>query len=149
MATFRATLQATCQDDATLHALLGDRWYIANDLPRGGMTPNDAPRAANGVTFLPFGVIRVRSASTVAPLVTGMAGSVEMFVYQDRGYDTIDAAINRLTSRDLFHRANLDPDDRAGVYMQVAFISDPMPDPDMDNAPMQFIRFQTSEIRTL
>lgn len=147
MAKLRNLLKSTCESDAALADLLTGGWFIADDLPQGGMTPDDAPRSTNGVTILPFGVIRLRASNMVVPLISGEAGSVEMYLYQDRGFDVIEQAITRLASRDLFHRVNLYPDNRAGVYMQVAFISDPLPDPDMGHAPMQFIRFALSQIR--
>lgn len=145
MATLRETLKTTCANDAALSASFANHWFIADTMPKGGVTLDDAPKASNGVTLLPFGVIRLKASNMVAPTISGENGAVEMYLYQYRGFDVIEPGVKRLLA--LFHRTNLYPDDRSAVYLQATYTSDPLPDPDMDYAAMQFVRFSVSQIR--
>ena len=117
MTTLREAFKAALTSDAELAAILTGGIFDVDDLGRQGLTPKNAPRAADGVTLLPVAVIRW---STSAPYMLRNAERrfVQVWFYDDRGAATIDRAQRRV--KGLLHRARLGP--TAGDALGLNFV---------------------------
>lgn len=93
--SFRALLEA----DSTFADPLTGGIYDASELPEEGLTPTEAPGAWDAYGVLkPCAVIRWRGSVPVDayPENGSERRTVEVYVYQQDGIDTVDAAISRL-----------------------------------------------------
>lgn len=85
--------------DPTLMSTLTGGVYMVAELPPTGISP-DYPRTIledDGVRVKPFGVLVFRGGVPLAPVGLGAEQvALEVWLYQQQGYDAIDAAIERL-----------------------------------------------------
>lgn len=114
MATLRETLKTYLNADTALKALLTGGVLDADDLPKGAASIRDVPHVGGQVT--PFAVIRWGGVSPKEITVSTRTErrSVEIYLYQHRGYGTIESAKRRLKA--LLHRKALPATD-AGIAM--------------------------------
>lgn len=149
MATLRDAFKTILTDDATLTALLTGGIKDASNEPKGGFGLKDLAKELDGVRIQPFALIRWRDSVLLQPdmdVLSPEKESVEIYVYQDKGFATIESAVNRL--KVLLHRQLISADDREFAYCHFEFVSGEVPAEEYDNASMKFIRFNLSEIRS-
>ena len=112
MATLRENLKAFLNADTSLIALLTGGVLDTTELPEGASSINDVPN--DGLKIIPFAMLRWRSTSEKEiPGVTERR-SVEIYLYQHRGYATIERAKRRIKT--VLNRKQL-PSDDADIAM--------------------------------
>lgn len=146
MATLREAVVTRMTSDGTLTALLTGSIFNAEDFSFDGGGADEIPRAANGVDVLPFAIVRFKASNHYGPLlVQGELQSVEIYVYDNVGYVTIDAAISRIKA--LFHFTEVSANDRQLAFFLTTHISGEMDAPEFGGIPCQFIRFSNTQVR--
>lgn len=145
MPSFKDSLKTILTGSGGLTALLTGGVLDAQDLPRDGGGANDIPRQLSGL-INPFAIIRFREANrTSADVLNAALESVEVYVYEDTGYNTIDAALALIFS--LLNAVILYPTDRAIASLQWVHTSTEMIADEYGYAPMKMMRFQTTTVR--
>ena len=142
MAGLRQVFRTTLENDASLGALLTGGIFDAEELDYTGESASSAPREADGVTLKPHAVIRWGSGSPSgnAYKVAGELETVEVYVYQDTGYDVIERAILRM--RTVLGDQYLAADDRALAHVSKQPFKGPQTvDDALEMAACQFVRF--------
>jgi hypothetical protein len=114
MATLRTALLTHLQNDTTLAAWLTGGLFAAEVLPPDGGGAGSLPYAADGVSVKPFGIVRWRSATPKEIQRLTERRTVEIYLYQERGYTIIDPAKRRIKA--LMDGQMLAADD-AGIAM--------------------------------
>lgn len=146
MATLRAAVKSTLSGDSTLATLLPGGVYDTEDFTFDEGGANEVPRKANGVEVNPFAYVRFREADPYGPyLVQGEMQSIEIYVYDNYGYATLESAISRIKA--LLHFQEVSADDRQLAFLVTAHISGELNAPELGNIPCQFIRFRNTQIR--
>ena len=88
--------------DATLMAILTGKVWTAGEVGLEGITRETAPTAFSGGYLLPCALVRQRGRIPTTDVVdyieqvTSAIQIVEVWLYEDRGYTSIDAAAARL-----------------------------------------------------
>lgn len=146
MTTLREVFINTLEADTALMALLTGGVTDAADSDIDGGGAADAPRAADGVTLLPHAKVRWRTANTLpVPRQLGaLRQTVEVYLYQDRGYDVIDAAALRL--RDLLHDQYLTGASTKLNHVLFVTASGEIPAPEYLDKPSRFVRFSITYV---
>lgn len=143
MATLRQAFKSALTNDATLTALLtGGILDSSVDLDYTGEGASQAPREADEITLKPHAVIHWggRSPNGAARKVRGKLETVEVYVYQDTGFDVIESAILRMCS--LLEDQYLSVTDRALAHItEQSFTSGELPAEELGNAACKFVRF--------
>ena len=146
MATLAEAIPTLLNADATLSALLTGGVHNAADFSFDGGGADEIPRQANGVLVDPFAIVRFKSSDPKGPyLIGGELQSIEIYVYDDSGYVTIESAITRIKA--LLHNTEVSADDRALVFLIFGHTSGEMNAEEFGNIPCQFIRFMSTQIR--
>lgn len=142
MATFRQAFKTVLTSDVTISALLTGGIFQSNELDYTGEGASQAPRDTDGVTLKPHAVIHFgeRSPRGDARKVRGKLETVEVYVYQDTGFDVIESAILRMCS--LLEDKYLSTTDRALAHItEESFTSGELPAEELGNAACKFVRF--------
>lgn len=111
--TIRDDLRQTLEADGTLTALLTGGIYDASELPQDGLTMRIAQTDANG-RLLPCAVIRFRDMTETEIVGYSRRRFFEIYAYQQRGMDAVDAALARC--RALLHPHKQFTTDGGQVY---------------------------------
>ena len=139
--TIRAHLRATLEGDATLTGILTGGIYDASELPQDGLTVSAVPGAFDSLDrVLPCAVIRFREMSETAISGHSRRRFAEIYVYQHRGMDLVDAALARC--RALLHPHKQFTTDGGQVYYTtwVDSVGDLVAD-ELDGAAMSRSRY--------
>lgn len=96
MADLRTATRNLLVADTDLMAILTGGVFDARQLPQNGMTVDNLPHAANGITVLPFIVIRFRNSTGKEIIRKTERRFCEFFIYEHRGYQNIEQAKRRL-----------------------------------------------------
>lgn len=142
MATLHNAFKAVLTSDSTLMALLTGGIFDAAVLDYTGEGASQAPRQSDGVTLKPHAVIRwgAGTPNGSSYKVAGEVESVEVYVYQDTGYDVIESAILRM--RTLLGDRYLTTDDRALAHvLKTPFKGPQITEEALGMAACQFDRF--------
>lgn len=142
MAVLRDVLRTTLENDAALALILTGGIYDASEMGYDGGGSSNAPRQTNGVDIQPHCVIRF-GAST-PELIRGLRPeqqSVEFHLYQQVGYDKIDAARARIKA--LLDDKQLAADDTAFCYCWQIFISPDLTADELSGASHRLVRYMT------
>lgn len=148
MATLRNVIRTTLEGNAGLTALLTGGIYDASELPREGLTPTNTAAAfdANG-RLKPTAILRWRGA---APTETEPIGEerrfVEIYVYQDQGYEVIDSAIALI--KPLLHRQEFSADGLRFVSLRWAGDLGEMVADELQSASMNRSRYEVVVLRS-
>lgn len=146
MADLRAIVKTALSGDGALAALLTGGFLDASDLSRDGGGINEAPKESDNVRIKPFCITRWRESNELLPDALSPEGeTIEIYVYGDKGYDTIDPALTRIFR--VLHKFNPVPDDRDFAHFWRTHISGEMLAEEYAYAPMRFIRFRITTIR--
>ena len=146
MPTLREALVTLLTADATLSALLTGGVFNAEDFSFDGGGANEVPYAVNGVHILPFAIVRFGDSDQFGYRpVRGRIQSVEVYVYDNVGYATIDSAIGRVDA--LLDQVRVTADDRQLASFEYAHESREMDAPEIAGASCRFIRFMNTFIR--
>lgn len=146
MAVFREVLKTTLTSDAALMLILTGGVQDASTQPQDGGGASSLPTESNGVTVKPFASIRFGSSRMAGvQKINAQAGSVELYFYQDTGYDKIEQAITRALA--LLNDQYLSADDRALAHLSQPFISGDTMAEELGNLPCRFLRFAVTDIR--
>ncbi len=138
--SLQTDLIAILTGDATLSALLTGGWFDAESLPRQGMSMSLAPKMADGVSIAPFGVIRRRGMTDEGIRdLNAERGSVEFYLYADRGYAVIERAITRL--KGLLNEKIFVSSDVSLAFLRFTFVSGELMADELAYAPFKFVRF--------
>lgn len=150
MATIEAVLKSTLAGDATLAAILTGGVKNASDdgFDEGGS--NAVPRDSDGVTVLPFAVIRWQASTRTGEVdaIRGETGMVEIYVYDDTGYVQIELALSRIIV--LVDMKELSGDNRQLAYFKYIFLSGELPKEatkELGGIAGKFIRFSVTQVR--
>lgn len=139
MAVLRDVLRTTLAGDATLAALLTGSVLDVSTMPPDQGGAGDAPRAANGV-IKPHARVKMIGGPAMEPWrLSPKLTSVEIYVYQAKGYATIDAAIARIG--EMLHDRYLNADDFALAHLIHAYFSPDLVADELGGAAMRFTRF--------
>lgn len=114
MATLREAVKALLAGDGALAALLTGGVLDADALPMDGGGVGSLPLAADGMSVRPFAVLRWRGANPREIVAVTERRTLEVYVYQERGYGVIEQAKRRIKS--LLIRQRVSADD-AGIAM--------------------------------
>lgn len=113
MTSLRATIVATLNGDATLLTSLPGGVFDSGQLPRDGLTVDNAPYDSNGI-LKGCAVVRLRAGN---PIGYGPHNAerrfAEVYVYHPYDYTVIDAAIRRIKA--LLQRVNFGITDNEGL----------------------------------
>lgn len=146
MANLRATIKARAAANATVLSLATGGVHDSDSIDQldgGGM--DFAPKESDGVRIAPHVIVRFKDATQITPYeLPAMARAVEMYVYDNHGYDTIDQIVKALITE--FHDEYLTADDRSFAHMQWIFTGAEMPAEEYGMAPSKFIRFNINEV---
>lgn len=143
MATLRAAFKARLVADTALMTLLTGGITDAADTDPDGGSASEAPRETDGIRLKPHAKIRWRAANTFAPQTLGpLRQTVEIYIYQDRGYATIEAAAKRLKA--LLHDTYMSADDAKLNHIVLTTISGELPAPEYGDAPLKIVRFSVT-----
>ncbi len=146
MATLADAVKALLNADATLSDLLTGGVFNASDFTFDGGGADEIPRQANGVLVDPFAIIRFKSIDPKGPyLIGGELQSIEIYIYDNVGYTTIEASISRIKT--LLHNTYIDADDRSLVFLILGHISGEGNAEEFGNIPFKFIRFMNTQVR--
>lgn len=146
MATLAEAVTTLLNGDATLSALLTGGVFNAESFSFDGGGADEAPYESNGILIQPFAVVRFREADVVNPVKVGAEmQSVEVYIYDNVGYDTIESALSQIKS--LLNFIDVVADDRSLAYFQCTHISSEIDAPELGNVPCKFIRFTNLQIR--
>lgn len=136
----RDAVRKHLEDDTDLGNLLTGGIFDASELPQNGMSVEKVPRNANGVDALPFAVIRFGEEPRFGPFPIGASrGDIEVYVYQNRGYDVIDQAISRINA--LLDDVHILTADTNLAHTYRSMPSGDLTDEELGNLPLKFIRF--------
>lgn len=145
MVTLRAALMAHLSSDSRLTALLTGGILDADALPMDGGGAGSLPLAADGVSVKPFAVVRWRgSAPKEIPWATERR-TVEIYVYQERGYDIIEQAKRRIKA--LLIRQMVKADDAAICMFHWVQDTGEFPAPELGNLACEMSRFVVDYVR--
>jgi len=141
VATLREKVKNILEADTTLMSMLSGGVFDAADFDRDGMSRDDVPTDADDMTILPFATIRYRGMNDYGPRkIDAERGSVEVYIYQDVGYGTIEAAAQRVKT--LLNRKYIwDASDYSMGHLVFSHVSGEIPDEGLGNAPCKFVRF--------
>lgn len=149
MAVLRDVLLTTLSADATLAALLTGGVLDVSTMPQDQGGAGSAPRESDGITIMPHARVRFISATPIRPArlwrLSPKLHGVEVYLYQPRGYDSIDAAMRRLET--LLHDTYLDADDTRLAHFEFAFESTDLTAEELEGAAMRFCRFTITLVR--
>lgn len=148
MAPLRATLTTRLTGDATLMALLPGGVLDPSVLPQDGGGAGSVPREADGVRIRPFAILRSGTDSSYQGedrLLSAGSEFWEVYLYQDIGYSTIDAAVGRIKT--LLHDTYVTADDRAIAHVLYTFTSADLVADELGGCPMKLCRYQVIHIR--
>lgn len=147
MAVFRDVLRTTLENDAPLAAILTGGVFDASELPQDGGGMSSFGRTADGITLKPMLVIRFRASNQFsASLINAERGTLELYFYQDVGYDQIELALTR--TKALINHVFLTAADRAIAHLEYAYTSGDLMAEEMGDAPCRFMRFIVTDIRS-
>lgn len=96
MAVLRATIKTVLANDSTLTGLLPGGIFDANDLKKGGMSLEDAPKKANGININPFALLRWQTSNKMPGMPDIMPAELRflnVWIYDEVGQTTIEQAI--------------------------------------------------------
>ncbi len=147
MAVLAEALKVLLNADVTLVAILTGLVLDSEDFGRDGLTADNAPKEANGVTIAPFAHIVWGS-----DIMTGWkqlnAGRLdcEIYIYQHSGYRTIDLALWRIN--ELLHLNTVAANDVDPAHFERIFVSNEFRAEEVANAPNKLIRFEVLKKRT-
>lgn len=143
MPSLRQTIKTILTDDAALTALVSAAHiYDTDALPRDGLSAAAAPRLSGGVRLAPHIKLRWRDAVDHQPSARTLAperATLELYAYQDTGYATVEAALQRC--KELLHDQYLTPDDRGLAHLLFVFRSGELPALEYPHASLMFARF--------
>lgn len=142
MPTLRETVKSTLEADATLMALLTGGVFDSQDFDFTGEGMRDAPKETDGVSMAPHAVVHFgeRSPNGNARKVRGKLENLEIYVYQDTGFDVIEGAIIRMCS--LLEDKYLSTSDRALAHItEDSFTSGELAAEELGYCPSKFVRF--------
>lgn len=148
MAVLRDVIVATLSADATLSALLTGGIRDVSDLPQDQGGAGSAPRASDGITIAPHARVRLTAATPVGPALWRLSPEwqgCELYLYQRKGYATIDAALAR--SKALLHDAYLETDDMRLAHLEYTYASPDLTADELEGAAMRFCRFNITLVR--
>lgn len=145
--TLRDVIFNTLDNDATLTTLLPGGFLDSEILPHDGGGMNVAPKTADGITINPFGVIRWKASNAFGPeTIAAELQQLEVYVYADVGYATLETAIGRIKA--LLNRTYpAGVSDRGLAFLQFMHASPELTAEEFNNAPMMFIRFAIYQVR--
>lgn len=153
MASLKALFLARLTDDATLSGLLTGGIHDSRVLPRAGISPTNVPDIYNvdGITIKPFAAVTWGNAVADDASVAIERRRVDVYIYQNKGYETIDAVLHRLKT--MFHD-KLDrqlplADDAAGAWVRWLNELGEMTAPELMNSPMNRATFEVSIHRSV
>jgi len=140
MAKLREAVVTLLTSDATLSALLTGGVFNAEDFSFDGGGADEIPYAVDGITIKPFAIVRFQESTTIAPVkVRAELQSVEIYVYANVAYVTIDSAISRIKT--LLNFKDVVADDRDLAYLHDPFTSKEFDAPEIGGASCKFVRF--------
>jgi len=147
MADLKTVFRQKLEGDSALTTLLTGGIWDSSELPREGISAQNRPEIfeANKITIKPFAAIQWREMNPLEPLLPDTKRRMcEVFVYQWKGYDTIDAALRRLEQMfEAYEDRQLGvADDAAGAWVEWVGNLGEVTDPDLQNAPMSRARFE-------
>lgn len=146
MTTLRTAVKELLEADAMLSALLTGGVLDADDLPRDGGGVDYAPRDATGVRIAPFAVLRWKQSTPFdSQHVRAEKQTLEVYLYADSGYSTIESAANRVKS--ILHQSQVNGDDRSLVTVLYVYQSSELVADELNQCPMQFQRYEVSYVR--
>lgn len=148
METLRQTLLDLLTNDPGLSAILTGGVLDASTLPEDGGGAGSAPRQTGNVRIKPYAVVRWRARNRMHEGVQKFRagnGTVEIYNYQQRGYDIIDQAIDQEIT--LLDDAYLNVTDRALVHLTYIHDSPEIPTTELGLAPCRFVRFDVVDFR--
>lgn len=138
--TFQSDLMTALTSDSILSAILTGGWFDGENLPREGMTLSNAPKQADGVSIKPFGVIRRRGMNDEGIRdLNAERGSVEFYIYANKGYATIEQAVTRL--KGILNERNLHGSDASTAFLRFMHASGELVAEELASAPFKFVRF--------
>lgn len=136
----------TLTDNALIADLLAGGIFDAEDFEREGLSMDDVPRITSGSPRVaPFAVIRWQQSSEHNPTVESESQTVEIYIYQNRGYDVIDRVLTRLKVD--HNDTYLTTDDRSLAHLRHIYNSRQMTADELGHLPFQFSRFMVNQVR--
>jgi len=145
MPPLREALKAHLTSDSTLTALLTGGVLDADALPMDGGGAGSLPLAVDGVSVRPFAVLRWRGTSAKEIPWKTERRTLEVYIYQERGYDIIEQAKRRI--KGLLIRQMVKADDAAICMFHWVQDSGEFASPELGNLACEMSRFFVDYIR--
>lgn len=146
MSNLSDAFKAVLSGDATLVTLLPGGVFDSNDTPQDQGGADFTPRMTDGVRVKPHTIIRWRSSQEMEPVtVRAESQNVEIYIYQDTGYATIDSAVSRIKT--LLHMQLINADDRDLAYTRQTFVSGELPATEIGGGTSKFVRYNVIHVR--
>lgn len=147
MPTLRENIKVLLEADGTLSALLPGGWLDSEDLPQDEGGAGSLPRDTDGLTVLPFGVLRWRASNAYDHQKIGAERqSLETYFYAEVGSADLEAVVSRVKA--LLHETYTEGDDRALAHVVYTFTSGELPpDEHLGGASGQFSRYNIVFVR--
>lgn len=145
MTSTREAITAVLSEDATLLATLTGGVFNSDDFEMHEGAGADIPRDSTGFVK-PFAILRFREAVAVGPVsINAKTQTLEIYVYQDAGYDKIQTAFNRIYT--LLQDQYITSDDRSLVHLWNIFEGGETLAEEFGDLPVQLIRFSVVQVR--
>ncbi len=147
MATLREAVKTLLEGDSTLMSLLTGGVLDASDLSFDGGGMDELPHEDESSLIKPCAIIRWQDADQFGSnlQIRGRVQAVEIYVYENSGYNTIDSALNRLSA--LLDQVRVNADDRQLAYFVYSHESREMNAPELAGIPFRFMRFMNTFVR--
>jgi hypothetical protein len=153
MVSLKAVFRQRLEADAALTTILTGGIWDSSELPRTKITAKNRPEIfeANNITIKPFAAITWREGSPLEMLIPdSQRRTCEVYIYQQTGYDKIDAVLRRLEQmfEDYADRQLATADDAAGAWVRWIGGMGESRDENLQNASMNRARFEVTTKRT-
>ena len=137
----RQALEQYLEADTALMALLTGGVFDADDLPQEGMGQGWVPRLPDSPRIAPFCVVAWKSTNRFGQFqLRAGVQTLEIYVYQDTGYDTIKQATTRLI--ELLDDSYWTVSDQSKTHFEWTTTGPETMDDGLADAPLQFVRFE-------
>lgn len=140
--SYRESLRLYLEGDATLSVILTGGIFDDEEMPADGGGMGSAPMSADGLDMLPFAVVVWKGAVPAEIVRYSQREFVEIWLYQERGYDALVSAQRRIQ---MMLDGWIDPVSHCGYFW--AESKDNLPADEYDNAAAAMLRFYVNQTR--
>jgi hypothetical protein len=141
----RETVRNLIENDATLQSILTGGVWDADELDRRGLSIRGTAKTSDNLTIKPIGVLRWGADTVFGPHFNGERRFLDVYVYQPKGYTTIDSAMQRI--KNLLHRQEVAGDDVSFCWLNWVSGTQEFIAEELGGAAARMIKFEVIYLR--